>query len=75
MSQRRSQANSAAPASAGSVFDRVTLHAFMFTVTVAAAVILSYGPAAAMHHIADVLASAGNLPLPDADAWSGQMIF
>lgn len=74
MLHRRPSADSAAPA-AGSAYDRVTLHAFMFTLTVAAAVFLSYGPAAAMHHIADVLASAGSLPLPDADAWSGQMVF
>ena len=74
MLHRRPSTNSATPAAAGSVYDRVTLHAFMFTLTVATAVVLFYGPAAALHHIADVLAAAGT-PDIDPTAWQGAMAF
>ena len=75
MPNRRFPLDTATHKAEASAFDRVTLHAFMLTVTVATAVVLGYGPVAALRHIADVLASARDLPMPDASAWSGQMVF
>jgi hypothetical protein len=75
MLRRRSPIDTASHKTEASTFDRVTLNAFMLTATVAAAVAIGYGPEAALHHIADVLASARDLPMPDAAAWSGQMVF
>ena len=75
MIRRRSPRDIASHNDEASAFDQATLHAFMLTVTVAAAVVIGYGPSAALHHIADVLASARDLPMPDATAWSGQMVF
>ena len=75
MLRRRPPIRPASHGDEGSAFDRVTLNALMLTVTVAAAVVVGYGPAAALHHVADVLASARDLPMPDASAWSGQMVF
>lgn len=75
MLRRRSPTHAASHDDETSHFDRVTLNAFMLTVTVAVAVAIGYGPAAALQHIADVLASARDLPMPDASAWSGQMVF
>lgn len=74
MPQRRSPATSKARTDADAAYDRITLHAFMFTLTLATAVTLSYGPAAAMHHIVDVLASAGPPPV-DPDLWQGAMAY
>ena len=74
MLDRRPSANSATPAAAGSVYDSITLHAFIFTLTVVTAVVLSYGPAAALHHVVDVLAAAGT-PSVDPAAWQGAMAF
>ncbi len=75
MLHRRSPSHPASHNGEASAFDRVSLNAFMLTVTVTAAIVIGYGPAAALHHIADVLASARDLPMPDAAAWSGQMVF
>lgn len=75
MLRRRFQPHTASHNDEASAFDRVTLNAFMLTVTVAVAVVIGYGPAAALQHIADVLASARDVPMPDASAWSGQMVF
>lgn len=75
MLRRRPTPHAASHDDRGSAFDRLTFHAFMLAVTVTAAVMLGYGPAAALRHIGDVLAAAGELPLPDATAWSGQMVF
>ena len=75
MIHRRFPSHPASHNDEASTFDRVTLNAFMLSVTVAAAIVVGYGPAAALHHIADVLASARDLPMPDASAWSGQMVF
>ena len=69
MLHRRPSADSAAPA-AGSAYDRVTLHAFMFTLTLATAAVLAYGPGPAAHHIADVL-SAAEIASPGSDGWQG----
>lgn len=75
MHHRRPSARTAAQAAAGSSFDSITLHAFMLTVTVATAVILSYGPAAAVHHIGDVLATAGDIQLSADATWGTPIAF
>ena len=75
MLHRRSPSHPASHNEEASAFDRVTLNAFMLAVTVTAAIVIGYGPTAALHHVADVLASARDLPMPHASAWSGQMVF
>jgi hypothetical protein len=79
MIRRRSTPHVASHNGEVSAFDRVTWNAFMLAVTVSVGVVLGYGPAAALHHIADamvdVLARARDFPVPDAAAWSGQMVF
>ena len=75
MLRRRSTPHAASHDGEASAFDRLTLNAFMLAVTVTVAAVLGYGPAAALHHLADLLADARELPLPDATAWRGQMVF
>ena len=59
-----------------STFDRVTLTSFVATVALSAGVLLGYGPADALNHIAEViLAGLRDMPAPDPVMWNAQMVF
>ncbi len=70
MTPRRFPSATAMHDQSPSSFDRLTFTTCMLTVAVVVAVLTSYGPAAAMHHIADVVRTAPVIPATEADLYS-----